>query len=187
MKSIEHRQKLKQRFWKQCKNGKLPSVEYVTSFPTRSSFWQLRIQLSKRELIRFLRPNKIGSCSKFFVEYPSFDDEFEIARRTTGKSDQNVKPVLTGEEIIELQETVREVPISDHVIKFALSLVRQTRVGSAGIPEFVQEMVGWGAGPRAVQFLILGGKARALLYGRSHVPPKTSLLWPNQFFVIELL
>jgi len=106
---------------------------------------------------------------KVFVEYPSFEDEFEVARRTTSKQSHNVQPVLSGEEIIALQEMVREVPVSDHVIRYALSLVRQTRVGSAGAPEFVDEMVGWGAGPRAVQFLILGGKARALLYGRTHV------------------
>jgi MoxR-like ATPase len=68
-----------------------------------------------------------------------------------------------------LQRTVREVPVSDHVVRYALSLVRQTRVGHPGIPDFVQDMVAWGAGPRAVQFLILGGKARALLHGRTHV------------------
>ena len=59
--------------------------------------------------------------------------------------------------------------MTDHVIRYALSLVRQTRVGHPGTPDFVEDMVGWGAGPRAVQFLILGGKARALLYGRTHV------------------
>ena len=106
---------------------------------------------------------------KVFVEYPSFDDEFEVARRTTAKVDHATTAVLSGEEILELQETVRDVPVSDHVIRYALSLVRQTRIGSTGIPEFVEQSVSWGAGPRAVQFLVLGGKARALLYGRTHV------------------
>ncbi|TWU67166.1 AAA family ATPase [Crateriforma conspicua] len=106
---------------------------------------------------------------KIFVEYPTFDEEFEVARRTTGMNDQNVQPVMAAEEIIRLQDLVRRVPVSDHVIRYALSLVRQTRVGSDGVPEFVDELVGWGAGPRAVQFLILGGKARALLQGRFHV------------------
>ena len=106
---------------------------------------------------------------KVFVNYPNFNDEFEIARRTTTTLDDKVEAVLTGEEIIELQRIVREVPVTDHVIRYALSLVRQTRVGHPGTPEFVQEMLAWGAGPRAVQFLILGGKARALLYGRTHV------------------
>lgn len=106
---------------------------------------------------------------KVFVDYPSFDEEFEVARRTTGGSVVEVQPVLTGEEILRLQQLVRQVPVSDHVVRYALSLVRQTRVGSPGVPDFVQELVGWGAGPRAVQYLILGGKARALLEGRFHV------------------
>lgn len=106
---------------------------------------------------------------KIYVDYPNFADEFEIAKRTTARMTSEVAPVLTGEEIIDLQNTVRDVPVSDHVIRFALSLVRQTRIGQEGVPEFVSEQVGWGAGPRAVQFLILGGKARALLNGRTHV------------------
>ncbi len=106
---------------------------------------------------------------KVFVEYPSFDDEFEVARRTTARISHDVKPVLSAEEIVQLQAIVRDVPVSDHVIRYALTLVRQTRVGSAGIPEFIADQVGWGAGPRAVQFLILGSKTRALLHGRTHV------------------
>jgi MoxR-like ATPase len=106
---------------------------------------------------------------KVFVDYPSFEEEFEVARRTTGTTVDSVQPVLTAAEIIRLQDLVRQVPISDHVIRYALSLVRQTRVGSEGVPSFVNELVGWGAGPRAVQYLILGGKARALLQGRFHV------------------
>ena len=106
---------------------------------------------------------------KIFVEYPSFDEEFEVARRTTGGTTATVEPVLRGDEILRLQALVRQVPISDHVVRYALSLVRQTRVGSDGVPDFINDLVGWGAGPRAVQFLILGGKARALLEGRFHV------------------
>ncbi|MHC4178652.1 MAG: AAA family ATPase [Planctomycetota bacterium] len=118
---------------------------------------------------------------KVFVEYPNFQEEFEVARRTTTTLVDSVEPVLTAAEIIDLQRVVREVPVSDHIIRYVLSLVRQTRshrggtgvplrMGSeAGIPNFVEEQVGWGAGPRAVQFLILGAKARALLRGRTHV------------------
>ena len=106
---------------------------------------------------------------KVFVSYPSFDEEFEVARRTTGTVVDQVQAVLGAEEIIRLQQLVRQVPVSDHVVRYALSLVRQTRVGSDGIPDFVNDLVGWGAGPRAVQFMILGGKARALLEGRFHV------------------
>ena len=106
---------------------------------------------------------------KVFVEYPNFEDEFEVARRTTAKRPESVAAVLKGADILLLQDTIREVPVSDHVIRYALSLVRQTRVGCDGVPEFVTENVAWGAGPRAVQFLILGGKTRALMHGRTHV------------------
>jgi len=106
---------------------------------------------------------------KVFVEYPSFEDELEVARRTTSRQKNDVKPVLSAEEIRELQAIVRDVPVSDHVIRYALTLVRQTRVGSEGIPDFVSDQIGWGAGPRAVQFMILGSKTRALLHGRTHV------------------
>ncbi len=106
---------------------------------------------------------------KVFVKYPSFDEEFEVAKRTTGDASPVVEKVMTAEEILRLQHLVRRVPVSDHVVRYALSLVRQTRVGSEGVPDFVNDLVGWGAGPRAVQFLILGGKAKALLDGRFHV------------------
>ncbi len=106
---------------------------------------------------------------KVFVEYPNFDDEFEVARRTTTRQNHEVQAVLSDAEMMRMQEIVRDVPVSDHVVRFALSLVRQTRVGWPGVPEFVNESVSWGAGPRAVQFLVLGGKTRALFYGRTHV------------------
>jgi MoxR-like ATPase len=106
---------------------------------------------------------------KVYVIYPSFDEEFEVARRTTSIQTDTITPVLDGPEILALQRLVRAVPISDHVIRYTLSLVRQTRVRNPGAPDFVDEMLGWGAGPRAVQYLILGGKARALLHGRPYV------------------
>jgi MoxR-like ATPase len=106
---------------------------------------------------------------KVFVRYPSFEEEFEIARRTTTVMSDHIVPVLTGEEILELQRLVREVPVTDHLIRYTLSLVRQTRVEEPGSPDFVNDQLSWGAGPRAVQFLILGAKARALLHGRTYV------------------
>jgi len=106
---------------------------------------------------------------KVFVRYPSFAEEFEIARRTTGLAQEEPRPVLSAADILSLQQSVREVPISDHLVRYALALVRQTRRGEAGVPEFVSDQLVWGAGPRAVQFLIVGAKARALLQGRSHV------------------
>lgn len=106
---------------------------------------------------------------KVLVDYPNFKDELEVVRRTTSQSAEAIQPVLSGEEILHLQDLVRSVPVADHLIRYALTLVRQTRVGSPGTPDFVSDQLGWGAGPRAVQFLVLGGKARALLQGRSHV------------------
>ncbi|HUY34737.1 MAG TPA: MoxR family ATPase [Pirellulales bacterium] len=106
---------------------------------------------------------------KVYVRYPTFDEEFEIARRTTGAMTDHIEPVLVADEIVQLQRIVREVPVSDHVVRYALALVRQTRVGEVGAPDFIEDQLTWGAGPRAVQNLILGGKARALLHGRTHV------------------
>ena len=106
---------------------------------------------------------------KVFVRYPSFDEEFEVARRTTSAAVDEVEQVLSAEDILALQRIVRQVPVGDHVIRYALALVRQTRVREPGTPDFIDEQLSWGAGPRAVQFLILGAKARALLQGRTHV------------------
>ena len=106
---------------------------------------------------------------KVLVTYPTFDEEFEVARRTTAAMVDNVMPVVAPDEILSLQKLVREVPVSDHVIRYTLSLVRQTRVGEKGVPDFVSDQLAWGAGPRAVQFLIIGAKARALMNRRSHV------------------
>src|SRR5690606_28071257 len=106
---------------------------------------------------------------KVFVQYPTFQEERQIARQTTGLQADDIRPVLTADEIIDLQKIVRQVPVTDHVIDYALALVRQTRIGSEGVPEFVEEWLSWGAGPRAVQNLLLGGKARALLQGRTYV------------------
>jgi len=106
---------------------------------------------------------------KVFVRYPTFEEEFEIARRTTGTPVEEARPVLSAEDILSLQRSVREVPVSDHLVRYALALVRQTRAGEKGVPEFVSDQLSWGAGPRAVQFLVIGAKARALLQGRSHV------------------
>ena len=111
---------------------------------------------------------------KVFVAYPSFDEELEIVRKTTSLDTDDIKPVLTAAEILELQKIVRQVPVSDFITRYALALVRQTRIHGdsqkeQGIPDIVRQYVSWGAGPRAVQHLVLGGKARALLNGRTHV------------------
>ena len=106
---------------------------------------------------------------KVFVNYPSFDEEFEIARRTTSTHMEEPQTVLSGEQILELQTLVRKVPVTDHIIKYTLALVRQTRVSMPGAPKYIRDWLSWGAGPRAVQNLIIGAKSRALLFGRSYV------------------
>jgi MoxR-like ATPase len=106
---------------------------------------------------------------KVFVGYPSFTEEKQIAKQTTGLHSDLVEAVLTDDDIIELQRIVRQVPATDHVVEYALALTRQTRLGQPGTPEFITDWLSWGAGPRAVQYLLLGGKARALLNGRTHV------------------
>jgi MoxR-like ATPase len=106
---------------------------------------------------------------KIFVNYPSWDEEFDIVRLTTAIQQVELKHVLTGEEIIALQEIIRRVPAADHVIQYAMRLVRATRVHEGGVPDVINDYVTWGAGPRACQYLILGGKVRAVLYGRFHV------------------
>ncbi|MEZ6142033.1 MAG: MoxR family ATPase [Zavarzinella sp.] len=106
---------------------------------------------------------------KIFVKYPSFEEEMEIARRTTALNMDEPTAVLTGEQILELQALVRKVPVADEVIKYTAVLVRQTRISEPGAPKFIKEWLSWGAGPRAVQNLIIAAKARALLYGRENV------------------
>ena len=105
---------------------------------------------------------------KVFVKYPSYDEEFQIAATTTSDVSADVNQVLSGEDILRLQELVRRVPVPAHLIHFALRIVRATRVLEGDCPEFIQESVSWGAGPRGVQNLLLGCKARAVLEGRSY-------------------
>ncbi|MEM8670709.1 MAG: MoxR family ATPase [Planctomycetota bacterium] len=106
---------------------------------------------------------------KVFVEYPSYDEEYHIAASTTSQETPNVEELMSAEEILNLQGIVRRIPVAPHVIHFALRLVRSTRVEQDDAPDFVKEWVSWGAGPRAMQFLLLGGKARAALDGRFFV------------------
>ncbi len=106
---------------------------------------------------------------KIFVNYPSWDEEFDIVRLTTAIQRADLSRVLDGKSIIQLQDIIRRVPVADHVIQYAMRLVRATRVTEAGIPDIIKDYVSWGAGPRACQYLILGGKVRAVLHGRFHV------------------
>jgi MoxR-like ATPase len=103
------------------------------------------------------------------VDYPSAEEEREIVRRTTEERKVEVQAVLSAQEIFDLQAIVRRVPIADHVLEYALRLSRMTRLTTPDAPAWVKEWLQWGAGPRASQNLVLGGKARALLQGRFYV------------------
>ena len=103
------------------------------------------------------------------VAYPQREEERQIVIRTTSAFRSEIKPVITGPQIIACQETVRKVPVPDHVMDFVLDLVRCTRPDEAESLAQVQELIEWGAGPRACQYLVLAGKVRAVLQGRFHV------------------
>jgi MoxR-like ATPase len=100
------------------------------------------------------------------LDYPSIDEEMEIVRRTTGGTTSRASKVVTREQIMAFQELVRKVPVTDNVISYAVNLVNKTRVNGAKAPAFVKDLVTWGAGPRASQYLVLGAKAHALLRGK---------------------
>ncbi len=100
------------------------------------------------------------------VHYPELEEEMEIVRTTTSWQEPELKKILDRERILQLQELVRRVPVADYVVSYAVRLVRSSRPQDPLAPNFVREWVAWGAGPRASQYLILGGKARALLNGR---------------------
>ena len=103
------------------------------------------------------------------VEYPTRSEEILIMKATTSNQKPELEPVLDAKTILRLQETVRQVVVADHVFSYAADLVRSTRPKEPGVPKWVPELVSWGAGPRASQYLILGGKAKAVLHGRLHV------------------
>ena len=99
------------------------------------------------------------------VEYPPLDEERRIARETTGAATREITPQVSGAQIMKYQELVERVPVPDHIYDLAVDIVRATRPDSGDAPDFCQKLVSWGAGPRAVQYLIRGAKARAVLQG----------------------
>jgi MoxR-like ATPase len=103
------------------------------------------------------------------VDYPAEEEELDIVRLTTSTGQPNVSKVLSGADILELQEVVRKVPVADHVTRYAVRLTRQTRREKGEVPDFIRDYVSWGAGPRASQYLVLAAKARAVLFGRYYV------------------
>ena len=99
------------------------------------------------------------------VDYPTFDEELAIAKSTTGERKVEINPVISGEDIIKYQQLIRRVPVPDHVFEHVVKLVRSTRPKEESTPDWVKQWVSWGAGPRAVQYLILGAKVHAVLNG----------------------
>jgi MoxR-like ATPase len=104
-----------------------------------------------------------------FIRYPKLDEEEAIVEQTTGNAAPEVKPLCGREALLKLQHLVRSLPVSKHVTGYAVDLVRATRPEEPGALAFVKEQVGWGAGPRASQALILCAKALAALNGRLNV------------------
>lgn len=102
-----------------------------------------------------------------WVEYPSHEEEAEIVKATTSAYQPQLQVILQKEEIIKLQDLVRRVPVSDHVVDFAVRLVSKTRPNHNSAPKFIRDWISWGAGPRASQYLILGAKTRSILSGRA--------------------
>ena len=104
-----------------------------------------------------------------WVDYPREEEEETILATTTLKNPHQPRRVLTREEVLQLQNVVSKIPVSEHVIKYTTRLVRATRPADSRAPDFIRQYVSTGAGPRAGQFLILAAKARAVLEGRIHV------------------
>jgi len=101
-----------------------------------------------------------------WVDYPSPEEEAEIVKSTTSAYQADLKIILERDEILKLQDLVRRVPVSDHVVNYAVDLVSKTRPNSNGALKYIQDWISWGAGPRASQYLILGAKTRSILDGR---------------------
>ena len=105
---------------------------------------------------------------KIQLSYPTFENEIEICKRATTEYAAETKPVLSGEELLQMQNVVRKVPVAEHVYQYAVRLARMTRPEEGQLPDDLQDMIQWGAGPRASIFLLMAAKARAILHKRYH-------------------
>jgi len=103
------------------------------------------------------------------IDYLTEDEEVAVVSQTTGAGSEEVEPIFSGEDLLKCHEVVRRVPIAEEIVRYAVRLAANSRPGSPGADDFITEWVNWGAGTRAGQSLVLGGKTRALLDGRSHV------------------
>jgi MoxR-like ATPase len=136
-------------------------------FPLPAPFFVLATQNPIEQEGTYPLPEAQLDRFMFFihVDYPTREEEGRIARETTGASPSELSKVIDGEQIIRFQEVVQRVPVPDHIYDLAVDLVRRTRPRSDQAPDWVKKLVTWGAGPRAVQYLIRGAKARAVLHG----------------------
>ena len=103
------------------------------------------------------------------MTYLPENEEVAVVTQTTGRKAEEILPLFTGEDVLRFHEIVRKVPVAEDLVRYAVRLAAASRPRQQGVPDFINEWVSWGAGLRAAQFLILGAKARALLYGRAHV------------------
>jgi MoxR-like ATPase len=103
------------------------------------------------------------------VDYPEEEEEFRIVEMTTTMHSPKIERVLSANDILEMQDIVRKVPVAPYVIRYAMKFTRLTRKEKGSVPDFIRDYVTWGAGPRATQNLVLGAKARAVLHGRYYV------------------
>jgi len=136
-------------------NLDLPFIVMATQNPIEQ---EGTYPLPEAQLDRFMFYINIG--------YPTLDEEKQIVAKTTGVLEEAVSSVMNGEELILAQKSIRSIPVSEHVINYAVQLVRSTRPNEEGASDYVKKWVNWGAGPRASQFLIMAAKARAALLGR---------------------
>lgn len=137
------------------------------SFRLESPFFVLATQNPVEQEGTYPLPEAQLDRFMFLIEldYPSEEEEIQIARTTTGDALPELTHLMSASEIIEHQHLVRRIPVPDHIYQYAAKLVRKTRPQGTTAPAWMKPLVAWGAGPRAVQFLILGAKARAALHG----------------------
>jgi len=133
----------------------LPFLVFATQNPIEQ---EGTYPLPEAQLDRFMFHVDVG--------YPNESEEEEIVRQQTSDYQAELQRVLSPERIRELQAMVLRVPVADHIVKYAVRLIRATRPNTPAAPDFVSERIAWGAGPRAAQHLVLAGKARAILHGR---------------------
>jgi len=100
------------------------------------------------------------------LDYPSFDEELDVVKRTTSQNPEMVNKILDAEEILYFQQLLRKIPVADNVMDFAVKLVSSTRPGTSSAHEWADKYLNWGAGPRASQYLIIGAKTHAAIMGK---------------------